>query len=293
MKENKASQTAYTVLQGLMYVARKTRHKDLVTEEMRAYGEMILSATQEGQKRLHQIEQPGFGWSVRIREALLVPGLTLHYILRKKAIEYRARQLIAEGVEQIICLGAGFDSLALRLANEFRHVNVIEIDHPETQRDKVDALQESQQDNFHYLDIDFTHQNLQDRLTQFVHFQKDKRSLYICEGVMMYLNEADITHMFQAIRHLSGVGTDFLFTALEPANSSQNNSRKLLYLILKLMGEPIKWDMPQTAIADFLATQNCILCHLDNTNSFKKLFLTDDDQSVLHHGEYLVQTRFQ
>lgn len=293
MKENKASQTAYTVLQGLMYVAQKTRHQSLVTQEMREYGKAILSATQEGQKRLRQIDQPGFGWSVRIREALLVPGLTLHYILRKKAIEYRTRHLIADGVEQIICLGAGFDSLALRLANEFRHVNIIEIDHPETQRDKVKALQKSQLDNFHYLDIDFTHQNLQDRLGQFPHFHKDKRSLYICEGVMMYLSDTDITHMFEALRSLSGVGTDFLFTALEPENSPQNNSRKLLYLILKLMGEPIKWDIPQTDIADFLKTQNCTLCHLDNSDSFKKLFLTADDQSVLHRGEYLVQASFQ
>jgi methyltransferase (TIGR00027 family) len=293
MKENKASITAYTVLQGIMYLARRTPYHYLVPKQTVELGEKVLSHSDEGRKRLAQIHKPGFSLGVKIREYLFLPGITLHYALRKLAIEAHARAALKDGVQQIVSLGAGFDSLALRLAEENPDVNIIEIDHPDTQQFKAQALKDADQPNLHYLSIDFTHQNLEDRLGAFNAFQDDAATLYICEGVTMYLTTDEITHMFNAIRTLSGSGTRFLFTALEPQNSPANNTRKLLQLYLNLIGEPIKWVMEKDKMADFLEKQSCTLLALNATEQFRANHLKPDDHPTLHEGEYLVSTVLQ
>lgn len=292
MKENKASITAYTVLQGIMYVAKGNKYKDLVPKDMRDLGEKVLSCSEEGQKRLAQLDKKGFSLGVKIREFLFLPGITLHYILRKRAIEHRTRAFLKAGVKQVVCLGAGFDSLALRLAAELPDVNFIEIDHPDTQQFKAQALQDSQKPNLQYLSIDFTHQNLEDRLQQFAGFDPSLPSLYICEGVTMYLTAEEITHMFTSIYNLSGADTKFLFTALEPQNSPRNNTRKILDYYLNLIGEPIKWTMESPAMEAFLKQQHCTLLSLDETDQFRDMFLKENDQVTLHRGEYLTACAF-
>jgi len=292
MKENKASVTAYTVLQGIMYVAKGSAYDYLVPKDMATYGEKILSCSEEGRKRLAQIDKAGFSLGVQVREFLLLPGITLHYVLRKRAIEQRTRDALKAGVKQIVCLGAGFDSLAIRFAEEIPDVNFIEIDHPDTQQFKEQALKDSQKSNLHYLSIDFTHQNLKDRLSDFAAFDPTLATLYICEGVTMYLTEEEITHMFNAIRDLSGPQTKFLFTALEPQDSPRNNTRKLLDYFLKLIGEPIKWSLESPEMSGFLEKQNCRLLSLDETAEFKEMFMKEDVGTKLHQGEYLVMAEF-
>ena len=275
-----------------MYVAQRSKHAYLVPEPVTRVGEEILSHSDEGRRRLNQIHKPGFTWSVRIREFLFLPGITLHYVLRKRCIELRTREFLEGGVQQVVCLGAGFDSLALRLSKEFSGVNFIEIDHPDTQRFKVKALQDHRAGNLHYLDIDFTHQNLEDRLQSFEGFARDLRTLFICEGVTMYLSVDEVRHMFGAIRLLGGKGTKFLFTALEPRNSPRNNTRKLLDYYLRLIGEPIKWSMDSTQAVTFLEGQGCKLLSLDDTPKFKELFIKTADKVKLHHGEYVIAAEF-
>lgn len=59
MKENKASITAYTVLQGIMYVAKRTKYKDLVPKDMKDLGEKVLSCSEEGQKEVSPTGEKG------------------------------------------------------------------------------------------------------------------------------------------------------------------------------------------------------------------------------------------
>lgn len=292
MKENKASITAYTVLQGLMYISKKTQHSYLVPKEAADIGEKILRFSEEGRKRLQQIDSFGFKLSVKLREFLFLPGLTIHYALRKRCIEQYARQELESGIKQIICLGAGFDGLAVRLAKEYPDVSFIEIDHPATQEFKREALQELGQENLQYLSIDFTHQNIEGRLGEFENFKADLPSLYICEGVTMYLTEDEVADMFRAIRKLSGGGTKLLFTALEPQNSPKNNVRKLLDIYLRLIAEPIKWTCRALEMADFLQKHNASLVSIDDTARFKEKFIQSSDMSKLHEGEYVVLAEF-
>ena len=72
-------------------------------------------------------------WLVWAAERATIPGLMLHFILRKRWIEDAVRGALARGCRQVVVLGAGFDTLAARLAPQFPAVRFIEIDHPATQ----------------------------------------------------------------------------------------------------------------------------------------------------------------
>lgn len=293
MKENTASITAYTVLQGIMYIAKYSAHSDLVPKEMRELGQQVLAHSEEGRKRLLQIDKPGFRWGVKLREFIFLPGITLHYILRKRSIEERTREAIAQGVTQIVNLGAGFDSLILRLSREFPEINFIEIDHPDTQKFKMEALENASLSNLNYLSIDFTHQNLEGRLGSFDAFYAGRSTLFICEGVTMYLSEEEVNHMFSSIRKLSGAGTKFLFTAIEPQNSVNNNISPLLFLYLKLLGEPIKWSLKSEETKGFLDKQKCKLLSLDHWEDFERKFMEKKCKTKLHKGEFLVYAELE
>ena len=294
MKENQASITAFTVLQGMLYIGKATPHSYLVDGEIVKIGNQILADSDEGKKRLKQLNSPLTKLSVNVREYLLLPGITLHYILRKRYIEDQTRKAIADGATQIVNLGAGFDTLCWRLSKEHPEVNFIEIDHPDTHKLKTRALAAASADltNMHFLAVDFNHQDLNTALGEFIKFDQSRQTLYICEGVMMYLTEEEIGYMFATIKNLTGSGSQLLFTALEPQGSPRNNTRKLLYLFLSLISEPLKWELDSDNIPVFLAQYSCHMTAKAGTNVLKESYLKPEIPATLHYGEYLVMAKF-
>ncbi len=297
MKENQASSTAFMVLQGLLYIAQSTEHAGLVADDIVTIGKQILEASKEGKKRLRQLHNPLLPWVVGLKEYLFLPGITLHYVLRKNYIEDMTRQAIADGVTQVINLGAGFDTLAWRLKDRHPQVNFIEIDHPDTNRLKTLALAvpgtpTTELVNMHFLSVDFTEQNLDSALREFSYFDSDRPTLFICEGVLMYLEIAAISELFNAINQLTGEGSLLLFTSVEPQGSKANNTRALLYRYLDFIGEPIKWSLDSEKLPAFLHQQHCHLQARADTHELKRRYLKSDTTTTLHHGEYLVMARF-
>jgi Leucine carboxyl methyltransferase len=61
-------------------------------------------------------------------------------LLRKCYIENQVRRLLPS-VKQVLVLGAGYDTLAHRLAREFPNLIFCEVDHPATSKVKLRALQ--------------------------------------------------------------------------------------------------------------------------------------------------------
>ena len=62
-------------------------------------------------------------------ERITIPGILLHYALRKKCIAKLARSALANGGTQVVVIGAGFDPLSSELQREFPTALFWEIDH--------------------------------------------------------------------------------------------------------------------------------------------------------------------
>ncbi|MAC47045.1 class I SAM-dependent methyltransferase [Oceanospirillum beijerinckii] len=288
MKDDQASSTAYTVLQGILFSASKPDYQPLIPAEMQQACRKILSASAEGKKRLSQLDSRLYRSFAPVMENAMMPGITLHYVLRKRYIRDAVEAAIEEGFTQIVNLGAGFDTLAWELHQQHAGVNFIELDHPATNAQKAKALFELSPDNLHLLAVDFSETDAKGALEGFSGFDPERRTFYICEGVLMYLDQPDVERLFSGLKQLTGSGTRFVFTCVVPMTSPDNNCGWLLKLYLKIKGEPLNWMIEQKELPQFLQQQSYQLHDLAGTEQLKQRYLKDINHGVLHQGEFLV-----
>nr|CRH06417.1 Protein of unknown function [Candidatus Magnetococcus massalia] len=288
MKENKVSSTALTVMQGILYTAGYTEDRHLVTEPQIAACRRILQSIPEGEKRLKQLESPLFRGITPWIERLLIPGITRHYVLRKHFIETTTRELLNDGIQQLVVLGAGFDTLAWRLAQEKPDLTSIEIDHPNTSTLKQAAFADKSCPNMHFSAVDLSQEPLLEVLKADPHFDPDRPTLFICEGVMMYLPEVAIRDLLGALRHACSEPVQLIFSALEPKESANNNTSWLLKQYLTLAGEGLMWDITQDEMGAFLAQSGYTIEDAAHGHELKKRYLGEQASGPLHLGEFLV-----
>jgi methyltransferase (TIGR00027 family) len=289
MKEDQASSTAFTVLQGILYTAQNPKYTNLVPKDMKDACVKILSASEEGQKRLKQLKSKWIVPMVPLIEYLMMPGITLHYVLRKRYIEEHTVKAIQEGTTQVINLGAGFDTLAYRLSKQYPNVNFIEADHPATHQAKKQALltPQNELENLHLFPIDFTIQKLEEELAKCSGFKKDRKTTFILEGVLMYLNETQIRQLFESLKQVINANVRVIFTAAEPASKSRNSYGPLLKMYLKVKKEGLNWICEKENLGSFVKSMGYSLDHLANYREFKQSYLAFDETGVLHEGEYI------
>jgi len=126
------------------------------------------------------------------------PGAISSGIARTKYIDDLLRRTVSEGVKQVIILGAGFDTRALRLYF-LKSTAVIEIDHPDTAKFKLEKLKSSIRtppQNVFYYQVDFNKQSL-DEIAVVCNINFDLPTTIIWEGVTNYLTPAAIDATFQ------------------------------------------------------------------------------------------------
>ncbi len=290
MKKESASSTAYTVLHGILHTSRRPELAFLVSDDVAASCEKILSALPEGRKRLAQLNSPLKSKILPFLEWLLIPGITLNYVLRKRFIEEQVCSAIDDGITQIVNIGAGFDTLAWRLSRRFSPVNFIEIDHPATSAEKrsaVAAVSESMP-NLHFVAADLSHETIESALNSCAGFDSGRKTLYICEGVLMYLEEPRVIALFDAFRSLTGSGTLFIFSCMEPRRSVKHRPRPLLQLYLALKSERYRWYLGDTDLTAFLRVRNYTLKAVADSDYYRRTYLGTDYRGTLHRGEYVV-----
>jgi methyltransferase (TIGR00027 family) len=121
--------------------------------------------------------------------------LRSHVVLRSRWAEERAVAAVARGCRAMCVLGAGWDSASIRLAPELG-VPVLEVDHPASQAEKVARLAAAGVDvpaGVSFVGVDFATQSIEDGLR--AHLPQGP-AVFLCLGVIMYLQQKDITALF-------------------------------------------------------------------------------------------------
>ena len=197
--------------------------------------------------------RPGWRWLPRLAQHLAGPGLPLHFIVRKCFIEDNVRAALAEGTTQVVVLGAGFDTLAWRLHAVHPAVSFFELDHPATQHIKREALGRCDA-NLRFVPADFTRQTLQQVLAQCPGFRRDLSTIFVIEGVLMYLTAADVDALFAALPRSTRQRVIFsVMETLPDGRSGFHNATFLTDRVLRLWREPFRSSFPRSAIQPFLA----------------------------------------
>jgi methyltransferase (TIGR00027 family) len=137
----------------------------------------------------------------------------LNLTLRTMHMDAKIRAAAAEGLDEFVILGAGFDSRAYRMTKELAKVRVFEVDFPPTQEDKkrrVRTALATMPENVTYVGIDFTKQTLDEVLLAAGH-RPAAKVLYLMEGVTMYLPAEAVSTTLRFVAKNSARGGGIVF----------------------------------------------------------------------------------
>jgi methyltransferase (TIGR00027 family) len=173
------------------------------------------------------------------------PGPRAAVCVRTRYIDDAIGERTSAGLDQLVLLGAGFDSRAHRLPGIDR-VRVFEVDHPTTQAMKRNVVGRPPA-HVVYVPFDFS----RDRLAEVLAgggFEAGRRTLFVWEGVTNYLDEASVD---ATLRFVAGSGTDLIFTyidrtILDGAPRFEGAAESMAYV--RRLGEPFTFGFDPAAL---------------------------------------------
>jgi methyltransferase (TIGR00027 family) len=124
--------------------------------------------------------------------------------------------MLDRGATQVVLLGAGLDTFALRRPEIPNTVVFVEVDHPNTQRAKLERLEALglRTPGVHYLPVDFASQDLATALEAGgVH--RDQSTFFTWLGVTQYIPEP-ATYATLALVGRYAAGSEIVFDVIRP-----------------------------------------------------------------------------
>ncbi|HLJ53945.1 MAG TPA: SAM-dependent methyltransferase [Chthonomonadaceae bacterium] len=224
-------------------------------------GAWVIGDTYPNGRLLLWALRQGWGRAIaRLVERLVLPGIQAHYIVRKRFIEDAARAALELGAGQVVNVGAGFDSLCWRLHSDYPAVQFVEIDHPATQRTKRQVLDAhcTLGPNFTLVPADLTVTDLGKALIDSARFDPALPTIFVVEGLLMYLTEQEARRLFGAVGSLRLPEATVVFTFMEPLADGRvhfPHASPFVNWWLRRRGEPFQWGIRREALPAFLAEQ--------------------------------------
>lgn len=166
-------------------------------------------------------------------------GLVDHISLRTSAIDRALRAGLDGGIDQVVILGAGLDARAHRV-RELEGKTTFEVDHPSTQafkRERTVALGSDR--NVVYVPVDFERDTLSEALGAAGH-RRDRPTIWIWEGVTMYLEAAATIATIEEVSRTSATGSLLVMTYLVPDLGLVGALRHPAGIVFRVLGEEIR-----------------------------------------------------
>lgn len=194
------------------------------------------------------------------------------YIASRKAyIDQTVEQAIADGAEQVLVIGGGFDVMATMKHKLHSGVQFFELDRGPHRQMKLDALNDLRtgkfshhdverlaeglqhdgdiHDNMHFIEADLSRPDWQGALLKH-HFDPMKKTVCIAEGLTMYLTVEEIKSWLAIMRKLLSDESNFVFSFFD--TDSRNNTSKINDAILSRTNERFKTRIAAVDVPAFM-----------------------------------------
>ncbi|MDD5713093.1 MAG: class I SAM-dependent methyltransferase [Smithellaceae bacterium] len=182
-------------------------------------------------------------------------GLRAHIVVRNRYAEDCLEAAVTRGVRQYVMLGAGLDTFAHRQPEWARCLNIIEVDHPATQKAKCELLTKAvlaAPANLNYRAVDLEKVSLHDSLQECT-FDFGRPAFFSWLGVMVYLTEEAIDKVFSFIASLPrGSEIAFDFSPPESALEGGADGRSMIAAAAAASGEPWRTRITPESLAEKL-----------------------------------------
>lgn len=136
-------------------------------------------------------------------------GLSEFVVVRTLHFD-RVIERVIDQIEQFVVMGAGYDT---RAYGDFHRdgVTFFELDQAVVQQHKQNALTEAgiPCEHVSFVPVDFSKESAFDKLSE-AGFDRSKKTLFLWEGVTLYLSEADVRKTMQDVRNHAPAGSVLL-----------------------------------------------------------------------------------
>lgn len=293
MNPDKPSATAILIAKSIVFVDGDARYHALMPQGMVELSQAFLqAATSRVTMKTYEIlgKMPAARWAVRLLESLSVPGMIGHYIVRKRRLEEFVDATAARlgGLDQLVIMGAGLDTLGTRMARRRPSMRVYELDHPATSKVKrraFDSQVVSLPPNLTLIPVDLGTVDARTELEAAPQFDFSRRTLFVAEGVFMYLSMDAVGCVLDLLKEFPEKRAAFVFTYMlpspvdgRPAFTGQNR------WVDKWLGrkrEPFVWGATPDALDTFVRGR--ALTPLDHADqpSMRADYLSSKDLQTL------------
>ncbi len=213
------------------------------------------------------------------RTRLSPKGMYEYVIARTRLIDDVFRKAVLDGFDRILIFGAGFDSRGIRLAAGYGTV-VFELDSPHTQRAKIGQLAKrnvAANPNVRYLGIDFDRESIGERLAA-EGLGKGGRTLFVIEGVTMYLTAGAVDALFDCVGDFAAPGSEVIFDYVLSSVIREEHTcygEREAFMKVKRANEAWRCGMEIDGIVGFLAARGFRLARNYDAPALEELYFTD------------------
>jgi methyltransferase (TIGR00027 family) len=146
---------------------------------------------------------------------------------RSRIAEDALSRAVERGVRQIVILGAGLDTFALRNPHRALEIRIYEVDHPATQAGKLKRLAEAQiavPPRLALVPVDFEREDLGEKLAA-AGLQQNSPAFFTWLGVLPYLTQDAIGRTLDYISSIQN--SEVVFDYIEPPEGFSEELRQI------------------------------------------------------------------
>jgi methyltransferase (TIGR00027 family) len=131
---------------------------------------------------------------------IMFPGMLGGLVCRTRYIDDVVQRAVNDGVENVVNLGAGLDTRALRLKclKSVKYYEVDQVELIQYKRRKIEKWLGVIPDHLHLVSVDFLNQKSEDRLSA-EGLRSTEKTLFIMEGLIQYISTEAFHELLQMI----------------------------------------------------------------------------------------------
>ncbi len=285
----RASKTAEGTAASRAVESLRSPHERVIYDP---YAKLLLS-----EKLQKLIDKPFLVWLMGLFSNFKLPGLHNSVIARVRFMNECIKECFPNDCTQLVILGAGYDMSAYCFRDILKDAKVFEVDHPNTQKEKLDKIHSHLNDaptNITYIPLNFDTDDLKDSLIA-NGYDPTAKTLFLWEGVTYFLEKESIIQTLRFIVKNSAPQSKVAFDYYPPEvvnGTSTDKTGKEMYKLVNKLGEPYKFGMKVYDMEPFLITQGFTQINKLSTDQIKQTYFHGNNKKrkVTHNFNFVCAT---
>jgi methyltransferase (TIGR00027 family) len=220
---------------------------------------------------------PGLGPALLALRERMSPGVVGNLLCRTRYIDDALSRALAEDIDQVVILGAGFDTRPYRVPGVDR-THVFEVDHPATQAVKRARLERALgrlPGHVTLVPLDLDRRRLADALTG-AGFRTHGRTFFVWEGVTQYITGRAVDATLRTVARNAGEESTIVFTYVWQGiidGSARSPVEERIVSFAERVGSPWIFGLEPVGVPAYLAERGLTIIEDVGAEEYRERYL--------------------